>query len=1343
MRRIGKILAWTVAVIVGVPLLLVAVVLIGGNTAPGQRWIAGLTPDLTGGQIHITGLSGRFPDRLRAATLEIDDKGGPYLTVHDLVFDWSPLQLLHTALDIDRVDATDVDFARMPQSSGGTQSSAGGSSSSLPVTVTLHRFQVDHLTIGAPVAGKSYVLGVSGAANLQSETAGSGRLTVQQMGGSGRYTLTGSISAEHLQATITANEQAHGLISGVAGLPDIGPIAINATLDGPRDAVATHLTTSAGPLRAQADGTVDLVHEAADLTVNASAPAMTPSPDISWQDVTVSAHAEGPFKAPELTGQVRIDALKAEGAGVSRLTANLSGNQGTAHLQAAFDGLTLPGQAPALLAAAPVQLDATAQLAAPGRPVTFTLQHPLVQVQGTARTAGALSAHVVVTLPELAPVAAAAGQQVQGHTSLTLDVAKQDATMSIALQGTIGITGGQQQAQALLGNEAHVDLAASLTGRDARLTRLHVTGRGVDVAAHGSLENMQADLDWTLAVTDLAAVDPSLTGAINATGHVGGPEQDLAATVDLHGNVGTKGVESGPLTVRIAAQGLPKHPSGTVTAQGALLNAPVDLAADVSEQDGAIHVAVQRASWKSLQAGGALTLPSGARIPEGSLHVRMARLGDLAPLLHQALAGSIEAALDATQSTAKLTLTAQGLAMPGTAAVQRAALDATVTNPQSNPDVQASLTVDGVTAGSVANASAKVQMRGPQNALAMTVSANAPDVSGGAARLNAALTVNAQAKSIALSSLQAAWKQETVRLLAPATVSLGTGAAIGNLRLGLRQAVLAVNGRVSPTLDLTASLRDLPADLASVAVPSVSAAGTIGAEVRLTGSLARPGGTVRLTATGLRDRSGTGAGLPPANIVANATLQGTTAQIDMRLTAGTSRVTLTGTVPLATTGTLDLHAVSALDLGLLNPVLTAQGRRVSGEFAADATIGGTAAAPRIAGTARLTGGDVQDYTQGVHIADISALVRADGDRITLAQLSGRAGQGTLGGSGTIGLTAPMPINLTITADNATLLASPLITAALDSHMTIQGDVDGTLAVAGTLGVRQANVQIPDKLPSSVAVIPVRVAGAPVKPAPAPKAAQAAVPEPVRTITLNITLNAPRRVFIRGRGLDVELGGTVHVRGTADQPVPSGGLNLIRGSLSLVGQTLTFTSGSIDFIGNGISDPGIHLVATSYTSAMVATLTVSGTAKNPKITLSSVPDMPQDQILAQLLFHQVESSLSPFQIAEIAAGLAQLSGSTSGMDPLAKLRSGLGLDQLSIGSDAAGNPALQAGRYVAKGVYLGAQQATGSNGTQATVQVDLTKRLKLVTTAGSPTPTPTGATPTGQAASVGLTYQFQY
>src|SRR5262249_21348622 len=156
----------------------------------------------------------------------------------------------------------------------------------------------------------------------------------------------------------------------------------------------------------------------------------------------------------------------------------------------------------------------------------------------------------------------------------------------------------------------------------------------------------------------------------------------------------------------------------------------------------------------------------------------------------------------------------------------------------------------------------------------------------------------------------------------------------------------------------------------------------------------------------------------------------------------------------------------------------------------------------------------------------------------------------------------------------------------------------------------------------------------------------------------------REVFVRGRGLDADLGGTIKVQGTAANPQPSGGLSLQHGSFSLAGQTLNFTEGSVDFIGAGLADPALHFVATTQGNNVTATLTVAGTARKPKITLSSSPSLPQDEILAQILFQRSVNSLSPFEVAQIAAAIASFSGGTSGLDPLADLRKSLGLDRLS-------------------------------------------------------------------------------
>jgi translocation and assembly module TamB len=222
-----------------------------------------------------------------------------------------------------------------------------------------------------------------------------------------------------------------------------------------------------------------------------------------------------------------------------------------------------------------------------------------------------------------------------------------------------------------------------------------------------------------------------------------------------------------------------------------------------------------------------------------------------------------------------------------------------------------------------------------------------------------------------------------------------------------------------------------------------------------------------------------------------------------------------------------------------------------------------------------------------------------------------------------------------------------------------------------------------------------------------------------------------------------MAGDLTIKGSSAEPQLGGGLEMRRGTIDIAGTTLTFTQGKIGFDGTGLTgkiDPTLDFIATSTAESVTATLEISGYVSKPKITLSSTPDLPQDEVLAYLLFKRSAKELGPFQLAEIAAGLAQLTGvgGSGGFNPLESVRKGLGLDRLAVGSStAAGSttstPTIEAGRYVANGVYVGAKQGTSGNQTQATVQIDLTKGLKLETDVGSGT----------GGNQVGLTYQFEY
>jgi len=67
MRRALKWIGWSIAALIAASAVLVIVLLVGANTPRGQTLIARLAPRLTGGLVTIEGLSGRFPDRLKAA----------------------------------------------------------------------------------------------------------------------------------------------------------------------------------------------------------------------------------------------------------------------------------------------------------------------------------------------------------------------------------------------------------------------------------------------------------------------------------------------------------------------------------------------------------------------------------------------------------------------------------------------------------------------------------------------------------------------------------------------------------------------------------------------------------------------------------------------------------------------------------------------------------------------------------------------------------------------------------------------------------------------------------------------------------------------------------------------------------------------------------------------------------------------------------------------------------------------------------------------------------------------------------------------------------------------------
>jgi translocation and assembly module TamB len=237
------------------------------------------------------------------------------------------------------------------------------------------------------------------------------------------------------------------------------------------------------------------------------------------------------------------------------------------------------------------------------------------------------------------------------------------------------------------------------------------------------------------------------------------------------------------------------------------------------------------------------------------------------------------------------------------------------------------------------------------------------------------------------------------------------------------------------------------------------------------------------------------------------------------------------------------------------------------------------------------------------------------------------------------------------------------------------------------------------------------AAAPPHASPAPEVA------PVR---LDLAISAPQGVFVRGRGLDAEMTGQLHVGGTVKRPAVTGRLTMRRGELNLLGRRLTFERGVVTLDNLDRIEPRFDFVASTAVESTTITVRIGGTSRKPTVAVESSPELPPDEAMALLLFGKPISQLSVFEVAQAAQGIAELTGSPSGAGLLGRLRTGLGLDRLSIesGSGPDSPVSLEAGRYVAPGIYVGAQQGTSGSSGRGVVEIEVLENVKIEAEVGA-------------------------
>jgi translocation and assembly module TamB len=342
------------------------------------------------------------------------------------------------------------------------------------------------------------------------------------------------------------------------------------------------------------------------------------------------------------------------------------------------------------------------------------------------------------------------------------------------------------------------------------------------------------------------------------------------------------------------------------------------------------------------------------------------------------------------------------------------------------------------------------------------------------------------------------------------------------------------------------------------------------------------------------------------------------------------------------------------------------------------------------------------------LRDIQLRIVGDQNRLVVQRLEARdRGEGRISGSGAVQLegTSPSSFDIALDVNQFRVLRNDLGTAQVSGNLAFAGDLTNA-RLGGNIRVDRADLRIPEVSGSGPPTIDVRVAGE------EQPSADGSASGPALRIALQIDVEAPARVYVRGRGLESEWGGSLQVRGTADAPIVLGQIAARRGYIDLLGQRFTIDRGEIGFDGRQPPLPYVTVVTSTQGYEMKAIFTIKGPADDLEVELSSEPSYPQDEIISRLLFNRPAAQITPVQGLRVAAAVRQLQGGGDGFLGIA--RDTLGVDTLDVTGSSTQDAALSAGKYINDRVYLEVQQGITPESGKARVEVEITPNLSAST-----------------------------
>jgi translocation and assembly module TamB len=377
-------------------------------------------------------------------------------------------------------------------------------------------------------------------------------------------------------------------------------------------------------------------------------------------------------------------------------------------------------------------------------------------------------------------------------------------------------------------------------------------------------------------------------------------------------------------------------------------------------------------------------------------------------------------------------------------------------------------------------------------------------------------------------------------------------------------------------------------------------------------------------------------------------------------------------------------------------------------------IKGTIKSPEITGEAKLENGDYENNIIGTIIKDINADISAESNRFILNKISGTDGdKGKIYGNGwlDLSLSKKFPYNISLNLKNMAIIRSNTTTMTISGTPTISGNLNDH-TISGKLSIDKGEYRISERLPAEITDLEVTEIN---RQEPEHNKEQK---ETIKKSVINfdMSVESTGKVYFTGSALNSEWKGDLLIKGTTSKPSIVGRLEILRGNYSLLGRRFDLTEGRVDLDGTYPMSPYLDITGEAKTSDITANIRLIGDLKDLKITLSSVPSLPSDEIISLLLFGKEASQITPLQAIELGAAANTMIGKGGGYDIIGSTKKIIGVDQLEVNQseEKIEESTLSVGKYVRDDLYIEAEKGLGAQSGKASVTWEVTPNITVDT-----------------------------